>query len=193
MKFAATFLVALNMHLATVTQAQKSYNDSIATERNQLVKRSMMTLGGWAVANISTGFILAGSTHGQASYFWRMNGYFNLVNLGLAGMGYLNAVKAAQKQYSLSDNVRGQAGIEKIYLFNVGLDLAYIGAGSYLYERASTTSTRSADSRNQLKGYGTSVMTQGGFLLLMDGVLFLIHHQRSVRLYRKLRQLDSGQ
>jgi hypothetical protein len=193
MKFVETLLIAIKMLLATATQAQKSFNDSIATERNQIVKTSMMTLGSWAVANISTGFILAGSTHGQASYFWRMNGYFNLVNLGLAGMGYLNAVKASQKHYSLSDNVQSQAGIEKIYLFNVGLDLAYIGAGAYLYERANTTGIRSADSRNQLKGYGTSVMTQGGFLLLMDGVLFLIHHQHSVRLYRKLRQLDIGQ
>jgi hypothetical protein len=189
MKFTSTLLITFTI-LSTITQAQPTLNDSIATARNQLVRKSMVTLGSWAVANIATGFILAGSTRGQTSYFWRMNGYFNLVNLGLAGMGYLNALKAANRKYSLADNVQGQAGIEKIYLFNFGLDLAYIGVGSYLYERANTASMRSQNSRDQLKGYGTSIITQGGFLLLMDGVLFLLHHQHSTRLYRKLQQLN---
>lgn len=184
-----TLPIAL-IFFVTLGRAQPTFNDSIATARNQLIKRSMLTLGSWAVVNIGTGFAIAPGTQGQTQYFWRMNGYFNLVNLGLAAMGYFNAVKAANKTYSLADNIRQQAAIEKIYLFNMGLDLAYIGVGAYLDERGNAIDIRTVKSRDQLKGYGTSVIAQGGFLLLMDGVVFLLHHHNTSRLYRKLEQLN---
>jgi hypothetical protein len=62
MKFPTNLLVVLNILLATVTQAQKSFNDSAVAKRNQLAKRSMMTLEGRADANISSSFSLSGSS-----------------------------------------------------------------------------------------------------------------------------------
>lgn len=116
-----------------------------------------------------------------------MNGYWNIVNLGLAGMGYLHARKAALKTFSLVDNYEAQQAMEKVYIFNFGLDLAYMAGGLYLRERGmNSNSIKSAD---QLKGYGTSIVIQGGFLLLMDGVMILLHRRNTLRVRKQLSQL----
>jgi hypothetical protein len=188
MKFNATLLISLLLFFSARVYAQSTFNDSISTTRAQLVKTSMVTLGGWAITNITTDFSIAPGVQGQAKYFWRMNGYFNLVNLVLAGMGYLNAIKTDSRNYTYMDNIEQQARIEKIYLFNFGLDFAYIGTGAYLRERGNTAAT--VKTQEQLKGYGTSIIVQGGFLVLMDGVVFLLDHHNTTRLYHKLRLLN---
>jgi hypothetical protein len=175
------FCVVLVVSLRTI--GQDRFNDSIADARNGLVQKSMITLGSWALVNIGTGFPIAGSTSGETRYFWRMNAYWNFVNLGLAGMGYLNAIKAASRKYSFSDNIKAQNAIEKIYVFNFGLDLAYIAGGFYLRERGNSTST--IKSMDEFKGYGTSIITQGVFLLVMDGVVYLLHHNNTIRAWAR--------
>ncbi len=47
-------------------------------------------------------------------------------------------------------------------------------------------------SRDQFTGYGTSIIVQGGFLLLMDGIVLSLHHKNSVRLNKKLKGLELG-
>ena len=168
--------------------SQASFNDSLAQSRNNITQKAMLTLGGWAAANIASGFIILSQTQGEAKYVWRMNAYWNFINLGLAGMGYLNARKAMLKKYGLADNLSAQQAIEKLYVFNLGLDLVYITGGFYLRERGnSQTKVRS---RDQFKGYGTSIAIQGGFLLLMDGVMVMLHHKNSLRLNSRIRQIE---
>jgi hypothetical protein len=170
------------------TFSQQSFNDSIAYRRNYTTQKAMVVLGSWAAANIATGFIIAGQTHGEAQYFWRMNAYWNLINGGLAVMGYLGTRKAMQKKFGLAENEAAQMSIEKLYAFNFGLDLAYIATGFFLREKGiNSTSLKSQD---QLKGYGSSIAVQGGFLLVMDGIMIWIHHKNSTRLNKKLRGFD---
>ncbi|HVY75223.1 MAG TPA: hypothetical protein VG890_10355 [Puia sp.] len=173
---------------AISASGQATFNDSLALSRNRLTKDAMLTLGGWAVANIASGFIIASQTHGEAHYAWQMNAYWNFINLGLAGMGYLNARRAMRQRFGLADNVKAQQSIEKLYVFNLGLDLVYITGGFYLRERGNRESKES--SRDQFKGYGTSIAIQGGFLLLMDGVMIMLHHKNTVRLNNRIRQLE---
>jgi hypothetical protein len=188
MKVIYPLMLAVSLLLSRQVSAQHNFNDSIADSRNQIVRSSMVILGSWAVANIISGFSIGGATSGEANYFWKMNAYWNFINLGLAGMGYLNALKAAVREYTFADNAEAQAAIEKIYLFNFGLDLAYIAGGFYLGERANANVT--LKSRQQFKGYGASISAQGGFLLIMDGVLFLLHHQNTVRVNKILRKIE---
>jgi uncharacterized membrane protein YidH (DUF202 family) len=168
--------------------AQKKFNDSIAQSRNQTTRTAMITLGTWALANIASGFIIAGNTQGEARYAWRMNGYWNFINLGLAGMGYLNAIKAASRIYSFADNYEAQHAMEKIYVLNFGLDFAYIAGGLYLRERGNSAS--SIKSAGEYRGYGASIIIQGGFLLLMDGLMIRLHQKNTTRMNKKLRQFD---
>ena len=148
----------------------------------------MITLGSWAALNIGTGFIIAGQTQGETRYFWQMNAYWNLVNGGLAVMGYIRARKAMSRKYGLAENESEQQSIEKLYAFNLGLDLAYIATGFFLREKGANSSN--LKSRDHLTGYGKSIIVQGGFLLLMDGVVISLHHRNSVRLNKKLKSLE---
>jgi hypothetical protein len=180
------FLIFL-LYAATV-QSQQAFNDSIANSRNRISKTAMITLGSWAAANITTGFIVAAQTQGEAKYFWKMNAYFNLVNGGLAVMGYLGVRKAMAKKYGFAENESAQLSIEKLYIFNFGLDIAYISTGFFLREKGMNSSN--IKTRDQLQGYGTSVIVQGGFLLIMDGIVLSLHHKNSVRLNNKLKNLE---
>jgi hypothetical protein len=168
--------------------AQPDFNDSLSQSRNHITHEAMLTLGSWAMANIAGGFIIASQTQGETKYVWRMNAYWNFINLGLAGMGYINVRKAMLKRYSLSENLSAQEAIEKLYVLNLGLDLVYITGGFYLRERGNNQEKQ--NSRDQFKGYGTSIVIQGGFLLLMDAVMISLHHKNTVRLNDKIRRLE---
>ena len=101
--FPVLFIVTLGS-----ASGQASFNDSLAQSRNRITQKAMLTLGAWAGANIAAGFIIASQTQGEAKYVWRMNAYWNFINLGLAGMGYLNARKAMMKPSGLTANLTAQ-------------------------------------------------------------------------------------
>jgi hypothetical protein len=103
-------------------------------------------------------------------------------------MGYLGARKAMLRKYDLAENEKAQLSIEKLYSFNLGLDLAYIAGGFYLREKGANTSN--IKSQDQLKGYGSSIVVQGGFLLIMDGIIIMLHHKNSVRLNNKIKTVE---
>lgn len=184
------FCLALATIGAIPVFSQSSFNDSIAYSRNQTTEKAMVVLGSWAVLNITSGFIIAGQMQGEAKYFWKMNAYWNFINGGLAVMGYLGARKAMAKKFGLADNVAAQESIEKLYAFNFGLDLAYIAGGFFLREKGMNASKPAT--RDQLQGYGSSIIFQGSFLLLMDGVMIFIHQKNSARLNKRLRSLELG-
>jgi hypothetical protein len=184
------YLLCIYLLLCLSTSAQQDFNDSIAGSRNRITEKAMITLGSWAAANIISGFIIAGQTQGEAKYAWQMNAYWNLVNGGLAVMGYIGARRAMARKYGLAENEAAQRSMEKLYAFNFGLDLAYIATGFFLREKGMNSTNQK--SRDQLMGYGTSIAVQGGFLLLMDGIVFSLHHRNSARLNKKLKNLELG-
>jgi hypothetical protein len=169
-------------------QAQVNFNDSLALSRNKITINAMIVLGSWAAANIATGFIIAGQTTGEAHYAWQMNGIWNIINGGLAVMGFLNAKRAMTKKYDYADNVSAQVGMEKLYALNLGLDFAYIAGGFFLREKG--TNETNLKSKDQLNGYGSSIIIQGAFLLLYDATILTLHHKNSVRLSKKIKSLE---
>lgn len=172
---------------ASISHAQ-DFNDSLARSRNTITQEAMIALGSFAIANIASGFIVAGQTHGVAHFTWAMNGYWNLVNLGIATMGYLGAMRALHRTWTLAQNDRAQLSVEKTYVLNFGLDLVYITGGFYLNEKGNSESNPT--SRDQYRGYGTSISIQGGFLLLLDATMIALHHHNSIRINRKLAGLS---
>lgn len=170
--------------------SQQNFNDSLAHARIRLTRNAMITLGSWSVANIGAGFIIGSQTQGEASYFWKMNAYWNLFNLGLAGMGYAGLRRAASMRYGFADNYKAQHAIEKLYVFNAGLDIAYIVGGLYLRARGDAESP--TGHRYQLHGYGSSILLQGGFLLIMDGVMYTLHKKNTRKMDRLLEKMDIG-
>lgn len=161
-----------------------SIADSVALRRNILNKTNMTILLAWSGANIVQGSISAGNLVGSPHYFHQMNAYFNIVNLAIAGYGLYEVRKQMNKKLTLYQNLRQQQKIESLLLFNSGLDLAYITTGLYLKERGTNKLN------DQTKGYGGSLMLQGGFLLAFDIIQYIQHRQNGQLLYKYLGNLQ---
>ncbi|MCX2744224.1 hypothetical protein OO013_10125 [Mangrovivirga sp. M17] len=169
------------------TYSQNSSDDinlpDLATynkERNNITKTGMIILSSWAISNVAVnGGILLGSDSfsKENKYFMQMNIYWNTVNLVIGGLGLYSAINGDQN-LSLANSINEQSSIEKILLLNTGLDVAYIAGGFWLMEK----SKRSTENPERWKGYGKSLILQGGFLLSFDLVLYFIHNSHGEQL-----------
>ena len=177
--------------LPTKSQVPTSPWASFATERTRLDQQGLTILGGWAVSNLLVSGIATGQTDGSAHYFHQMNIGWGAINLALAGSGYLAARRAArQPMAGRADNVRAQLRTENLYLFNAGLDVAYMATGFFLLEKGRNPTA--AGSPDRWRGYGQSLLLQGGFLLLFDGFQYAAHHRHGRDLYPLLSRVSIG-
>ena len=145
--------------------------------QEQLVGRGLAVLAAWALLNlVGSGYFLArAQRHGAAFYFHAMNVGWGLVNAGLACWGVLHLHFTAPAGLCLADVVLAQLHNEGLFLFNAGLDVAYVMTGYYLVALAAAPG-RPRPMR--LLGFGRSLWVQGGFLLAFDAVLWgLLHWQ----------------
>lgn len=145
----------------------------------------MYVLAGWAGANILSGAYFSGRTDGTAKYFHQMNVYWNTVNGLLSGVA-LYRLSHQKEATSFAGVYERQQSLEKTLLFNAGLDVAYLTAGALLVEKSKNTVAK----RSKYKGYGNSVIMQGGFLLLFDGVLYSLLHHRGKQLNTVLEKVQ---
>lgn len=99
-----------------------------------------------------------------------MNALWNTVNLAIAGFGYYSSLQTDPAVLDLAGSLQKHQAFQKILLFNTGLDVGYIIGGLYLTER----SKRPGVDGNRLKGFGNSIMVQGGFLFVFDLANYLI-------------------
>jgi hypothetical protein len=106
-----------------------------------------------------------------------MNVAWNLVNLGIASIGYYSSMNP-DTTITLMNSLKEQSNIEKILLFNAGLDIAYVMTGFYLKERAKSSENNS----DRFKGYGNSLILQGTFLFVFDLILYYFQIQNNLPL-----------
>ena len=157
--------------------AQQTALNNINTERQRIAKTGVYVIGSYAAANVIYGSIAAQNTTGSRKYFHEMNAIFNGVTLGISALGIITAKKEGSLNYVSS--LKKQHALEKLFLFNAGLDLAYIAGGAYLQEKAKTSVKNSL----KQKGYGQSIMIQGGMLFLFDGIMYFINEKHGEKLY----------
>jgi len=159
-------LVIIHVTLSGQTVSLEDYSDRMM----EINRTGMYILGSWAVSNIAIG--TAGYFRGSGSnkYFHQMNLFWNTVNLGIASFSLLSA---QDQSTSLVDILNRQLILEKAFLFNTALDVAYVTGGFYLIERSKNITKNMA----RLKGYGQSVILQGAFLFSFDLVMYLLHHR----------------
>ena len=153
-------LHAQNTTFDAQNYAQKSYD---------LQKNGMIVLGTWATLNLisgSAGYFLSAK---NTKYFHQMNAGWNIVNLGIAGFALYNLGQSDASLTGYSESVSELRNLDKILLFNAGLDFGYMAAGAWLWERGLRKDSK------RLEGYGKSLILQGGFLLAFDLVLYLLH------------------
>ncbi len=134
----------------------------------------MYLLGGWALANMSTGVFGWARYENEQKYFHQMNAAWNLVNAGIATYALLSMDRDGPEGLSGQELMRRHIRSEHIYLINAGLDLLYMAGGALMIHAAGNSTTRPG----LLKGYGQSVLLQGGFLFLFDLAKFGIQYRR---------------
>ncbi|MDW3648154.1 MAG: hypothetical protein R8P61_13890 [Bacteroidia bacterium] len=163
------------MLLFSLGQAQNPELSEFNQKRLTTSNRAMYVLGGWAVGNIALGGIQRSRLSGEQKYFHEMNLFWNLVNLGIAGAALYGNAQLDPSSLSLFESLHEQDKLEKILWFNVALNGSYILGGAWLKERSKSATNRP----ERLKGYGNSLMLQGGFLLVYDLVHVLIQQSQS--------------
>lgn len=183
-------LIFLIVPLAQLA-AQDIFSDSLASfhqSRMNINKTAMLVLGGWAAGNILIGTYGNFKASGEAKYFHQFNAMWNVVNLGIAAFGYFNAVNSDPSSMTNLEIIKDYNSLQNFLLLNAGLDVAYIATGLYLKERSKNSS-----SNERLRGYGNSLLLQGGFLLLFDVSLFFIHQNNAnINLYPHLESFLAG-
>lgn len=157
--------------------AQKVNLANFEKERVRYSKNAMITLAGWSVANIIGSGIATDTRNKEMRYFHQMNVMWGGINLAIAGLGYWGANKEKINNPVLADVLKHQNKIEKTYLINAGLDVVYVGSG-LLMNKTSDNQKNPA----KFKGYGNSIMVQGGFLLLYDAIMYSIHRKHGKQL-----------
>ncbi|GAB5550872.1 MAG: hypothetical protein Sapg2KO_04630 [Saprospiraceae bacterium] len=164
-------LISTLLSLSVIAYAQVSDLTDFNQQRLNRQKTGMLVLGGWAVANIAGGLVLQNNTDGSDKYFHLMNAGWNGVNLAIAGLGYYGAMNSDPSSLDLMGTIQEQYKFQKILLFNAGLDIGYMAGGWYLMERSKNT----VNNPERLKGFGRSIILQGGFLFAFDLVNYFIH------------------
>ena len=157
--------------------SQKDILIKYEKERINYSKRSMLVLGGWSAANMIVSGIATNTRNREMRYFHQMNVMWGGINLAIAGLGYWGAGREKIDNPTLADVLKHQNKIEKTYLINAGLDVVYIGAG--LLMNKTSDNQKNPD---KFKGYGNSIMLQGGFLLLYDAIIYSIHRKHGKQL-----------
>lgn len=154
-------------------------------QRNDIDKKLMLTLTTWSSANIIASSIgWASAENGEAKYFHQMNVMWSAINIGLALPGYFKA-RNSNSQISLGNTFRKQSETEQAYLFNTGLDIAYVTAGFLLKSEGKHNIPKQA----QFNGFGNGLLLQGGFLFLFDLSAYIIHRHHATLLNPTLERL----
>jgi hypothetical protein len=159
-----------------VAQSLPDNMSSIALETNEqrisLNKNGMLVLGGWAVANIASGtagYFMADDERWK--FFHQMNAGWNIVNLALATFGYIGQAGQDPANFTWLETIGEAEYMQKLLLFNAGLDVGYMAFGGYLWEKGRN------DGSDRLVGYGQSLILQGAFLMAFDLTLFYLNHR----------------
>lgn len=144
----------------------------INTQRLDMSRNAMWVLGGWAAGNIVTGAIYRGRTNDRTQYFHEMNLYWGIINLGLSGFVIYQSYQTDPSSYDLLATLQEQEKLEKLVLFNNGLNVAYTMTGFFLRERGK----RPEHFSERLIGFGNSLILQGAFLLAFDTIQYFAYH-----------------
>jgi hypothetical protein len=174
----AFFLGAQNINLTTFN-----------TKRVRDTKTDMLILGGWAVGNMAvSGLMLRNTEGGVAKGYHQMNIGWNAVNLAIAGFGYMAAAKSDPSSFDLFGTVNEHYKMQKVFLFNAGLDVGYIAGGAWLMERSKTTSKN----QERTKGFGRAIIVNGAFLFVFDLANYFIRTKQDAALKLLLKNDGLG-
>jgi hypothetical protein len=178
-KLVLLFCISL---FAIQVDAQTDYgNFYLKSQKN--ANTGMYVLGSWALLNMATGAYGMSTQTGSSKYFYQMNLFWNTVNLGIAGFALVTAHLSDPTLLSPQQMMDKHLFNEKLLLINAGLDVLYMAGGVFMISKSKNSTKRP----ELLKGYGHSLLLQGGFLFVFDLVLYTIQHNHSVNFLQNVQ------
>ncbi len=163
------FFFSLKFSIAQTDSIIKQFDN----RKNNLKHKGMIVLTSWAGANIvgsGVGYALTNSY--EEKEFYLMNGAWGIINLGIALPGLLSKVKPTPTLYDLQKN---QTKIEKLFLANAILDVAYVSGGFYLKEYGNNQND--IKKQQMYNGFGNSVIIQGAGLMVFDMAMTILNNR----------------
>lgn len=157
--------------------SQKTDLTKFEKERVRYSKNAMIALAGWSAVNIAGSGIATNTRNKENRYFHQMNVMWGSINLAIAGLGYWGANREKIDNPTHQGVMKRQRRIEKTYLINAGLDVVYVASGLLMNKTSDNQKNP-----EKFRGYGNSIMLQGGFLLLYDAVIYAIHRKHGKQL-----------
>ena len=185
-------LIFLLLFLPLSADAQELNLLKYNQDRLKVDKTLMLTLSSWSAANIGVSAYGWATAENEAKYFHQMNTIWAGINLALALPGYIKALRTDPNEYNFAKTVREQHKTEKIFTFNTALDVGYVATGLLMRGLANPEK----ESYHQLKGFGSGIILQGGFLLLLDATAIIIHSRHNKKqlnpFFDKIELSDNG-
>ena len=168
LKFIVPIITFISLTSTVKSQDSTSIHDLFYKKQQQ----SLSLLSSWSVGNlflspIATKNIFSPGTTNE--YFHQMNFSWNLFNLGIAGLGHIIVNKDSKKPWDIETLNLKKKKAEKSIIINIGLDLAYMATGFLLKNNAQKSNAESSMN----KGYGNSIILQGGYLLFYDAIFLM--------------------
>jgi hypothetical protein len=165
-KFLALFTFAF-----LFAQSQIKKVDSLLVHNNFFHNQqaSLSLLSGWSVANLALSPYSSKNLFQpieKNDYFQQMNFMFNVVNGAIAGFAHYEVYRRSKLSWSLSEIEQQRKKARTSIKINMGLDLSYILSGILL----NNISPKNPNDINQFKGYGSSLIFQGAYLLIYDAI-----------------------
>ncbi len=137
-----------------------------------ILHKHVAILGWWCFLNAAVGLPVLFFTEGFWWYFMLMNLSWAAINFAIVLRMFEHTVMRRFAKGNVYKRFEVQRHVEKMLLFNVGLDVAYIFSGLYLMTLAKVPGI----SHPELwAGFGWSVLIQGAYLLLNDNVFHWMH------------------
>lgn len=167
-KFIGPLILIIALPYSSKTQDSTNIHNLFYKKQHQ----SLSLLSGWSVANLiysplATKNLFIPETTNE--YFHQMNFSWNLLNVGIAGLGHFIVNKDRKKPWDIQILYDKKKKVEKSIIINMGLDLAYMVTGLLFKNNAQINNSE----YSMNKGYGNSLILQGGYLLIYDAI-FLI-------------------
>jgi len=147
------------------------------SKRYELNKKGMIVLSSWGGATIAgsaAGYALTNSY--EEKQFYLMNGAWGLINLGIALPGALASPKSSS---SIHEMQKTQTKMEKIFLANAMLDVAYVAGGVALKQYGYNKTD--VKKQQQFNGFGNAVILQGAGLLIFDSFMTILNNRNRKR------------
>lgn len=139
-----------------------------------IVEKHLSIFGLWSILNLAVSLPGLFLSQGWLWYFFLMNCCWALINYGVLLFIFNHVYLYRFVTGNPFTRFRVQRHVEKMMLFNIGLDVAYIFAGLYFRQLSYTTDGIIS---TLWSGFGVSVIMQGTFLFCQDNVIHWLHYK----------------